>query len=814
MAAYKGKILAAVGVGTEMQDRNLSADWQKQHYNFGSKNPFLMFIGPSGNVCRGPTPSSIYVQATGVPQSTVGWKPSPSGRYFTTKLLVGSNCLAWGGNELMMAVNIQGRAAASVYGKHEGKVHYWAFCPYVLEKLEQPFHRIVSSANKNNPIKGAEHEVSFSYNDNAYHPPKSVIQNGNYKMIAKSMKGEESSPGVSAIKVVGDKICVSEISIGRSTNKNSLWSYYVPGTQHKYWTIEELFDVHMASATPASGYVGLMRGYGQGGSSAGQNGYNFTYAAHGGGGGHPGTLGTMDMTNQTVTTTNLQCELIEFQGRLYIVSSTRIGVNYPGVVCGNGFQNILFDLCQDKKVPRYVSQGIDRYMALTPYVGEHVVFGNNYKCPIRYKDRLLFLQNNGILLEQVEGKIIQVADIKTQLSAQTTLASGIYGGGLELTVGEGENLSAYKCYGAELNGTLHVFLNYYNGGLSDNGEAEAGTLWATASGDLSFTHRALPNSGIIPPSGMTKAAYLSSISPFKFSGYQNFTAVDNVVGGIGQPSGSASQCRPSGWIQRDGITTEWHGSGTFIDCDYSLSPSQWDVPMDYNNVDQFLAPTLTVEPSGFTSGLQPSGIASSGYYWGGVCNYHIFGYPDQIENKLHLFFTEDIMHNNRRNGESDDIIASGAPNQTLYYTLNGNTNEMIFMNQFCSKRLSWIEPMDMTEPSVLLSSGTISQPYPYEDRVAQVVYQPFTIYDYPFFRTVDVDVQYSNDNCLTWNDATPHSALSCGKTGLNTGSITVDPSGTIGSGYMFAWDYYADGLDDTNIKHDWIQLRVRAKEND
>jgi len=811
MAIYRGKILTALGVGTNQKEKILiSSPENKEYYNFNSKNPFLMFIGPSGNVCIAPSPDHAYLRAEvdsslAVPPSMLTYH-SMSGFRCSALTALGDNALTWCGNELIIVSSPPNMTSSD--SAQAGLPEYiYSFCPYGVKRLEQPHNRDATNAfHKNDVIKLDTFGVIQSCSDlkGTWNTPRTIVQDGTYyKIISHGMTSVSMSN--TSLITIGDRVRIQHTAHSPYAYDNQFAYYYKPHMQHRYWSEEEL-DVIGGNG---SGYIALLGGYGQSGVGLGLGGYYSIRTPFGG-----GPLGASHVdfdcvSHKDAAMTHIQTELVYFQGRIYCVAAHKVGVTYPDVVCAEGFKTLIREGCSDTPLGHYDGE-VDRYMALSPYIGEKNIFGLNYKCPIKYKDRLLLLQNNGIMLEVIEGKVIQVADIKSQLSTQTVFASGIYGGGLE----DGVAPTAYKCYGAALGDTIHVFLNYYISGIVESGNVKAGMLWATASDDLSFTYQALPSSGIIPPSGMTKVDYLNKISPFKFSGYNNFSKVENVVNGIGQPSG-VEICRPSGWMQSSGISTHWNGSGTFVNCDYSLSPDQWDVPMYYGHIDQYLSPTFTIEPSGFTTDLKPSGVASSGYYWNGVCNYHVFGYPDQEENKLHLFFTEDLLNNNRKSSEiSNDINDIYVPDQTLHYTLNGDTNVMTYKNQFCSKRLSWVEPMDLLEPSIVLPSGGPHSPYPYEDRDNGVVYQPFIVYDYPFFRTIDIDVQYSIDNCLTWNNATAHSALSCSKTGLQTGSMIVDPSGIIGSGYMFAWNYYADGLNDTNIQHNWVQLRIRAREDD
>jgi hypothetical protein len=762
MDNYKGKILAAIGAGGNYQQ--VRPGINEEYSSFGPLNSFLVFIGPSGNIARAPKPQELNSNGVYfgnvIRTATSGWSGMNS---------LGTNCCAWGANELIFFAD--GDRSTII----EGAAKTFAFQPYGTDGVKEiPF----AAVTWNTPRKYMGASVGGSPPAWQNNSIRARVQDDTYyKMLGNSPTTLYYKNH--ALLTVCERC--HEMHLNVLSSYSMYYRAYHFAKPHKYWTNAELAEASYATWYSGSGYISIIDGL------AHDGWYGDTETGFGGFFDYNYGFDVVD--NTTSSQTKTQGQTFFFQGRMYLVRETLVAVGTPGIPTSYGLTPIMREGTKDFMLDSaYID---DKYMTYSPVTSAYSPFDEAYKCPIIWDDRLLLLQNDGKLLEVSDGSVSLLTDIMEALP-DSEWASGIWGGDL----GRGHDNGSYKCYGVKLDDTLHVFLNYRKG--IDVG----GVCWLTSTDLENFTDKTqyLPQSGIIPPSGMTRTNYLNTISPYRFSGYENFYAltVD------GQPSG-ATRCEPSGWAQISGINDEWYGSGTFVECDYTQDPDQWDIPMQFSVRDHYLFPTSVNEPERFGPGLAPSGTGYDGYRWNGVTNYHVLGYKDQGAGfeKVHLFFTQDVV-NNPEGGSTID--ANNAPRRCLYYVLDEN-EDWLYKNEFSMKRMSWVEPTDMLEPSIIVQSGGPHRPYPYEDRLNGVVYQPYTIYDWPVFGKVDVQVQYSVNWGSSWHNATAHPTLSSGVTGLDTGSLATDPSGTIGREYMFAWDYEADV---GNNRFDWVQFRIRV----
>jgi hypothetical protein len=766
MENYKGKVLIAIGTGGNYMLGQ--GDFNYPVYSsYGALNPFMVFIGPSGNVARAPKPQELngngvyFGDIIRTPAS--GWSGMNS---------LGTNCCAWGGNELIFFCD--GDRGTIV----DSAAMTNAFQPYGTDGvLEIPYAH--PGDTWNTPRQYAGQSINSSPEENRPNAIRGRVQDDTYyKQIARANANLYYKNH--CLLTICDRC--HEIQL----NPPGVYSVYCRAfkfaTPHKYHSKEELEKGSAVYAT-GSGYISIMGGFAHDGWYGDtQNGY----------GGFLDWHYYLDVVKSTTSVADkTQGQSIFFQGRLYLIRETSVLVGTPALPSSYGLTPLMREGTEDYMLDSaYIP---DKYVTRSPVTSPYSPFDESYRCPIIWDNRLLLLQNDGKLFEVSDGSMRLLTDIKAALP-DSEWASGVWGGSLGL----GHDNSSYKCYGVKLNDTLHVFLNY-NKGLDVGGVCH---LTSTDLENFLDKTQYMPQSGILPPSGWSQANYLNYISPYRFSGYENFYAVD----GDGQPLG-ATRCEPSGWTQSSGIYTEWHGSGTFVECDYDQTPDQWDIPMYFTPRTHHLFPTSVVEPIRFGNpdGLAPSGTRFDGYRWNGVTNYHVHGFKDQGEgfDKVHLFFTQDVINNPEGDATIDDF---DPPRQCLYYVLDENESWQ-YRNQFAMKRVAWVEPTDMLEPSILLASGGPHNPYPHEDRVNKVVYQPYTIYDWPIFGKVDIQVQYSTDWGEHWYNASSHPTLSSGVTNVDTGSLATDPSGTIGKEYMFAWDYETDV---GNNRFDWVQFRIRA----
>lgn len=795
--AYPGKILAAITAGTYQFRIGPTYNITEEYSAFGSRWPFLVFIGPSGNVARLPNPNrmeNFEYKTSPVERPNL----SPSG--WRGSALVGSNCIEWIGKEMLFVVDRQAWSYNEVY----------VFAPGGLtDRLVQPADSPPLTMTM--PRTDVRNGLGKSFFNGKL--IGTVVQDGTYYKKIQSNRWEDR--GLTTLLTVCDRTQFARTSMGVGDNA-SMFDYrqaYRPNTQLRFFSSDWCTRFYGGS-TSTSGYLSVVEGFDLPWNHDAIFIGSFNDATNYGGN-HLWQLDAQNLYNQFAD--YLQTQTIYHGGLLYVIKECAVGATRPGNVCGFGFTPLLMEGSQDIPIDFTIyDRSENHYINHEPTPYAQAPFDAQYKCPVVDGNKLYLLQPDGRFLQVVNGEVIQIVNIKSQLQLTSNYASGVYGGVLRScghyeeedgsdSIWLGIN-TTYKCYGVKLGNTFHAFLNYQ----LENGRG--GVMWATSTDMLNFTDQTsqLPASGIIAPSGFTQGEYLTKISPYQFSGYENFSTIYPQAATSGVPSGvvgKAIQTQPSGWIQASGIHGIWNGSGTFTGA-YPADRTQWEIPMYYDAKTKFLFPTWTKEPIAFAkTGLVPTGVKFEGYRWNGVNNYHVYGVKDQTEEKVHLFFTEDVLNHS---GPGDNAIGGNTgknpPDQVLYYTLD-QAGTWTFKNQFKSRRLSWVTPTDMLEPAVLLSSGTIRRPFPYENRTNQVVYQPFTVYDWPYFGKVNITAQYSTDYGDTWSAATPHATLSSGLSNVDTGSFAIDPSGTIGNQYMFAWDYLTDV---GNNQFDWVQFRLRA----
>jgi hypothetical protein len=753
MADYAGRILSAIGAG----DPNFS----KAGGGWTPGNPLLMLIGPSGNIARAPTPSGLEFQFY-----TGSINVEADHHLYNTWSMMASPIISWGGNELVFALR-----------KDHGTsdfINLIAFCPYGATP------RLGNIKDLPGNKAGGDGQEQFEIASYTFGDADCIVQDGRYyRRLNKLWVG--SYHDTAGLAHIGDKCHYFFGTVSWASQSTiNYYAAYPYNRQHIYKPA-----YYELGSVVGSGYAPLTVGISHTRATAGS-----TQTSYWGGG--PYEL-NFDLAKLDPDSLDLVTHPVYHNGLIYIVKEHIIAATIPNVQTGFGALPLMREGVSDIQNP-----ASSKYSTLTYWSeSDTTPYGAKYKYPIKWKDgRILFLQNDGKIFEEVNGQIVQVVDI-TQVMT-TTYSSGIFGGkmniGVPNTATGDPGVDSYKCFGAKMGNRLHVFLNY---NITSDGASRTGLFWATTEDLLSFTDRTntLPNSGIVPPSGLTSTQYLGRISPFQFSGYENFHA----VWPDGRPSGT-TDCRPSGWNQKVGLNTQWSGSGIFHENDYSQTPDNWDVPMQYSTITHYLAPTYTVEPSGFTQGLVPTGVAFQGYRWQGVNGWHVHGWTEEDESKIHLIFTPESW-------TAANMRSSGVYNQNLYYVLHSSL-QWEYKNQFMSKRIAWVEPTEMHEPSILLPSGSVNRAYPFEDRIKKVVFQPFRIYDWPRFKNVDIQVQYSTDQGTSWHNATRNATHSDSLTNVDTGSLAADPSGIMGKEYMFAWDYPTDVGNNTTVQ--WVQFRFRA----
>lgn len=472
------------------------------------------------------------------------------------------------------------------------------------------------------------------------------------------------------------------------------------------------------------------------------------------------------------------CDMVEHKGIIYIAKQYGVYSLIPG---GRGVV-IHMDYQTD--------EDIDDITESSDYTSrkQQNIYGTGSRSFAVHNDTLYMLQNNGKLFEITPGGIRQKADLTT---IGTPWSSGIIGGAISLAITDNTWPGAVRkrCYLASFNNQLHAFLNFSSNYKLSEGTTGQGVFWGTSFDAENWSDRSenLPASGIHPPSGLNNATWRSTINPYLFSG-RNLTVWPN---GYDAPSGIP--CQPSGFRQTGLLP--WWGSGILRD-PANTSYDSLKVPLNKGALSGYLFPTFVQYPEGYgfqNGSFGPSGVGPSGYDYTGCHNYHISGNVDKDENVLHLMFTEDF----------DD-------GGTLLYDLTKSSGWIQKNWATETKQLNGYIPIDLYSPEIIMASGDLYNPNPRVDEVNQRVYIDYDIYDWGYWDSSRVFVEYST-NGQDWATA-DHIAIS-GKSdpivNRTTGTKETDPSGVNGAPYTICWEYSKDIS--KNVFYPNVMIRLRAE---
>lgn len=449
-----------------------------------------------------------------------------------------------------------------------------------------------------------------------------------------------------------------------------------------------------------------------------------------------------------------------------------------------------------------------------------------------HQGELYMLTNAGKLFICRPGGLRELADL-TELG--TFSSSGVFGGSMNdmpTSIESWGGSSAYRCKLVSFNGELHAFLNFrsnFNVAKHDNPDNPGfgrGVLWATSQDAVNWTDfsTSLPASGIVKPSG-NQGDWELQIAPYRFSGTPGRVFPSGELGDgnntldYPDPAGMAG---PSGFHQ-EGVLDFWASgvgaidtfgnsvgtSGVILD-DEGTSYDQLRVPLTRGRTIRYLYPTSVINPAGFgfinaasgrvagvplASGsggvYEPSGVGASGLDYTGCRNYHVSAFVDEVNNTLKVSFSEDYND-------------GGA----LVYELNSSSGWRLINHVRDSKQLNGLVPIDMYDPEIVIPSGTQTRPNPSHDPVNKTMTIDYEVYDWPFWRTVDIEVEYSIDDGLNWKRIGTIE-------GVSTGSQATDPSGVQGNSGTFVWEY----SDHTrtfplspSMFYPSVQVRMRGKD--
>ena len=510
-------------------------------------------------------------------------------------------------------------------------------------------------------------------------------------------------------------------------------------------------------------------------------------------------------------------DIKEFRGTVYFV--TQHGM--VGLKIGGKGQFIWSEkLFQDTEIDNTTDAS-----AYTSRLTNNKAGGSKSRSLATHNDNIFMLSNDGKVHRVTPHTVDQIADLTT---LGTPWSSGIVGGIMNRVPqpadGPFVGNAFRRCFLTSFNGNLHAFLNFQTNfrltkGVFDGSNTGRGIFWATSPDGTTWTDRSidLPASGIVSPSGGAITAgqqttphvqnWLSFISPYKFSGFTGpnatpipeasgqFPAVYGTVGlGGADTAGGVFTAQPSGFRQID--IPLWT-SGNLIDPEFTPFDSL-KAPLEFNTISGFLFPTFIQYPEGFgfqsVSGgpllFLPSGVGPSGFDYTGCNNYHISGYVDTQKRALQLHFSEDF-----EDGGS------------IFFELNrdlewSRRNYIPF-----SKQLNGYVPVMLYDPEVIIPSGHVLNPNPSIDEVSKTLTLKYKLYDWPFWNKVDVVSEYSLDYGKSWSFIRRQKQLS-------TGTLQSDPSGVIGTEHSLIWKW--SDKDDSphpiskNVWQPHMQIRLRA----
>ncbi len=458
-------------------------------------------------------------------------------------------------------------------------------------------------------------------------------------------------------------------------------------------------------------------------------------------------------------------------------------------------------------------------------------FGGPASRSLASHDGDIFMLNNlGNIFLVRPGGIREVADLT---SIETLSSSGIFGGSLSENPILGSpwgGSSAYRCKLISFNGELHAFLNFksnFNVAKDDNAGNPGfgrGVFWATSTDGVTWADQSssLPASGIIKPSGLL-VDWTSQIAPYRFSATPELSFPSGILpdgnNTLDYPS-TSGMAGPSGFSQ-EGVLDTWASgvnainsfdqnvgtSGVILD-DEGTAFDQLRVPLSYTRRVRSLYPTTVVNPGGYgfinaASGREagiplasgsggvysPSGVGSSGLDYTGCRNYHISAFVDEVDNTMKVMFSEDYSDGG-----------------TMVFELNTASNWRLINHVRDSKQLNGLVPIDLYDPEVIICSGTQARPNPSHDPVNKTVTIDYETFDWPFWRNINVEVQYSIDDGTEWKSVGTIN-------NIDTSNKSADPSGIVGAQHSFVWNY-ADQTSDNplspNVFYAGVQIRMRG----
>jgi hypothetical protein len=491
------------------------------------------------------------------------------------------------------------------------------------------------------------------------------------------------------------------------------------------------------------------------------------------------------------------CDILYHKGTIYVA-----GQHYlMGMNIGTKGTWIFHDNANDNNV-----NDINDTSTYTARASQQVYGGSLSRSLTIHNDKVYMLSNNGKVHEVMTGGLKQLVDL-SQLG--TPWASGIADGSLSKLSGSWAGNASFRCFLASFNKQLHAFLNFdtnFNVAKPVDGTTGKGIFWGTSFDGENWTDNSvnLPASGIISPSGTGAAAvnWLAHITPYRFSGFVGSGALPQPdIGLTSAHSRTAigslnagedmNPTRPSGFRQT-GLLSYW-SSGVLVDTE-GTTFNNLQVPLQFGEIGRYLFPTLinypeAVVPSG--SLFVPSGTGPTGYDYSSCGNYHISGFSDDQDNRLKIIFSRDF---DEKENLLFELTTSSGWIRRNYLT---NVNQ-----------LNGLIPVMLYDPEIIIASGTLANPNPRINEVNQTVEIDYTVYDWPFWGTVNVIGEYSL-NGINWN---PIKTVR----NVSTGSQISDPSGVIGTQNTFTWNYTQDGIHanrlNKNIFYPCIQVRLRAEE--
>jgi len=248
-------------------------------------------------------------------------------------------------------------------------------------------------------------------------------------------------------------------------------------------------------------------------------------------------------------------------------------------------------------------------------------------------------------------------------------------------------------------------------------------------------------------------------------------------------------------------------SGNLID-NTGTAFDQLQIKLGKGSISGFMYPTLVDYPSGFdyinptaVNGTNKPGVtdllpASSGGVWSawgqgargwdytGVGWRHTTGFVDDTDSetnnhRLRLCFSRNPF------GSTDNATKQTASHFWELDTASGWHQVNYVHWGGC---MIGYHGVDIHDPEVIIPSGSVDDPNPFVDHLRDHVRVKFQVLDFGFWDNVNMKLEYTTDEGISWHAATVSGSLGP----LATNNKEADPSGLFGQEHEVFWRYKQD----------------------